>query len=111
LDVSNLGAIEGNAFYDPRHKFLSTFVYDLPFGRGKQFAGSLSRGADMLIGGWTISGITLIHSGLWLTPYFPSSLSDPSGTAPQSRSLANHPPHSAPVQTHTLSDPPLLTSF
>ena len=27
----------GNAFYDPRNSFISTFVYELPFGRGKTY--------------------------------------------------------------------------
>ena len=27
----------GNAYYDPRNSFISTLVYDLPFGRGKTY--------------------------------------------------------------------------
>jgi len=105
LNVFNLDAIKGNAFYDPRHKFLNTFVYELPFGRGKKFGSSISRSADMLAGGWTVSGITLLHSGNWLTPYFPSSLADPSGTSPQYRSVANQPADCASGQSGTLSNP------
>jgi hypothetical protein len=94
----------GNAFYDPRHKFLSTFVYDLPFGRGKKFAGSISRSADAVVGGWTVSGITLLHSGNWLTPYFPSTRSDPSGTSPQFRSVSSQPADCASGQSGILSN-------
>src|SRR5262249_28613958 len=46
MNVFNLGGITGNAFFEPRHKFLSTFVYDLPFGRNRKFMGSISRSAD-----------------------------------------------------------------
>src|SRR5208282_2676319 len=92
LNAFNIAAETGNAFYDPRHEFLSTVVYDLPFGHNKQFLGSDSRALDMLVGGWNIAGIALYHSGFWLTPYFPSSLADPSGTAPQYRSVSQQNP-------------------
>src|SRR5262249_1937091 len=107
----NIGAIKGNAFYDPRHKFLSTFVYELPFGRGKKFGNSISPSADRLFGGWTVSGITLLHSGNWLTPYFPSSLSDPSGTAPQYRSVTKQSADCVPGQDGIIWDPTLTAYF
>jgi hypothetical protein len=40
-----------------------TYVYGLPFGRGKQFANSISTVEDDLIGGWTVSGVTWFRSG------------------------------------------------
>ncbi|HEV2134896.1 MAG TPA: TonB-dependent receptor [Terracidiphilus sp.] len=40
-----------------------TYVYGLPFGRGKQFASSISPLADDVIGGWTVSGVTWFRSG------------------------------------------------
>jgi hypothetical protein len=87
LNVYNIAAEVGNAFYDPRHKFLSTVVYDLPIGRGKQFAGNASHAEDLLVGGWSASTILLYHSGFWLTPYYPVSESDSSGTGPSYRSV------------------------
>jgi len=92
LNVFNIAASTGNAFYDPRTKFLSTAVYRIPVGRGKQFMGNASKAADALIGGWSASSILLYHSGFWLTPYFPSSTADPSGTYPTSRSVGNQNP-------------------
>jgi hypothetical protein len=92
LNVFNIGAETGNAFYDPRERFLSTVVYDLPIGRGKQFMGNASKAMDAVVGGWSASTIMLYHSGFWLTPYFPSSESDPSGTYPSSRSVSNQNP-------------------
>lgn len=47
---------------------------------------------DLLVSGWEVAGITLYHSGFWLTPYFPSSLSDPSGTGPSYRSVKQQNP-------------------
>jgi hypothetical protein len=92
LNVFNINASTGNAFYDPSKKFLSTIVYDFPIGRGKQFMGNANKAMDALIGGWSASTILLYHSGFWLTPYFPSSEADPSGTAPSYRSVSNQNP-------------------
>jgi len=111
LNVYNIAAETGNAYYDPRHKFLSTVVYDLPVGRGKRFLGSSSRAMDMLVGGWNIAGITLYHTGLWLTPYFPSSLSDPSGTAPAYRSVKQENPDCVSGVSGYLSNPTIANYF
>ncbi|NYF80029.1 TonB-dependent receptor [Granulicella arctica] len=70
----------GNTYGTRRHRFNTTVVYDLPFGRGKQFAGNIPRIADAVIGGWRISSILLLQTGDFLTPYFPAGQGDPSGT-------------------------------
>jgi hypothetical protein len=111
LDNYNLKAATGNAFYDPRKKFLSTFVYELPIGRGKRLMSSSSRAVDLLTGGWSVSGITLYHSGFWLTPYFPTSLSDPSGTGPQYRSVKQANPDCVSGVNGYLSDPTTANYF
>jgi hypothetical protein len=33
-----------NAGWDVRHRFVTSFNYDLPFGRGKQFAAGMGQG-------------------------------------------------------------------
>ena len=50
-------------------KFSSTlsFVYELPFGRGRQFMTSPSRPVQNLAGGWQMAGIWTWRSGLPLT--------------------------------------------
>jgi Carboxypeptidase regulatory-like domain len=111
LNNFDLGAATGNAFYDPRKKFLGTLVYELPFGRGKRYLTSSNRTMDFLVGGWSVSGITLYHSGFWLTPYFPSSLADPSGTAPQYRSVSNQNPDCVSGVSGYLSHPTTAAYF
>ena len=54
--IYNIAADYGNAYYTPRQRFVSTFVYDLPFGRGKKFCGDVSRGANLVVGGWRVTG-------------------------------------------------------
>ncbi|HLW85052.1 MAG TPA: TonB-dependent receptor [Candidatus Sulfotelmatobacter sp.] len=45
-------------------------VYQLPFGKGKQFMGNASRGTNYLVGGWQLSNSTNWSSGLPWTPSF-----------------------------------------
>jgi hypothetical protein len=101
----------GNAFYDPRNTFISTLVYELPFGRGKTFLGNASRGADLLLGGWNVTGITLLHSGLWMTPYYPSSVYDASGTDPSERSVKQQRPDCSAGVSGYLSNPTTAAFF
>jgi hypothetical protein len=96
---------EGNAYYTRRHRYVGTFVYDLPFGRGQRFMGRIGRGADLLLGGWSVTGVTLAETGLWLTPYFPTSVSDPSGTNPSQRSVKQQRPDCVAGRTGYLSNP------
>ncbi len=70
----------GNVFGTRRNRWNTTMVYDLPVGRGKAFGGSMSRVADLLVGGWRLSNIFLWQSGPFESPYFPSGQGDPSGT-------------------------------
>ena len=52
------------------HVWVTEAVYELPFGRGKSFAGNSSRLEDLLIGGWQITGTTNWSGGLPWTPSF-----------------------------------------
>jgi hypothetical protein len=67
----------GNVAYDRRHRFLATYLYDLPFGKGQKF---LSTGGplNMLVGDWHLGGVTVLESGPFLTPYQASN--DPADT-------------------------------
>jgi len=70
----------GQVYGTRRHRWNTTAVYALPFGRGRQFGSGMSRWADMAVGGWQLSGIFLWQSGPYLTPFFPAGSVDPSGT-------------------------------
>jgi Outer membrane receptor proteins, mostly Fe transport len=45
------------------HRFVMSYVYELPFGRGKPFLPNPSRLLNGLLGGWTTAGILTITSG------------------------------------------------
>jgi hypothetical protein len=70
----------GQVYGSRRNRWNTTFVYQLPVGRGKQFGGQMNRLEDALVGGWQLSSIFLWQSGPFLTPYFPGGQGDPSGT-------------------------------
>ena len=75
----------GNVIYVHRNRFVGTFQYDLPFGRGQHFGGNINRAANLALGGWNIAGIQLWQSGHFLTPSF--SGTDPSGTGVLTRGV------------------------
>lgn len=54
--------------FDLRHNLNAHFVYDLPFGKGRQFGGNTSGILGQIIGGFTATGIYRFHSGFPLTP-------------------------------------------
>jgi hypothetical protein len=49
---------------DNRFHYTLTPVYELPFGRGKQFLNSANRALDEAVGGWAFSGIYNFLSGV-----------------------------------------------
>jgi hypothetical protein len=77
-DRFHLGLDYGNVIYDRRHRFLTTYLYELPFGKGKRFLNGSNEFVDRLLGGWETGGVVVIQSGPFLTPY--EQTSDPSGT-------------------------------
>ena len=65
-DAFNLRAEKGNANYDVRHRFVSSYNYELPAGRGKRF---LNTGpASQILGGWSLNGILSVQAGRPFTP-------------------------------------------
>jgi hypothetical protein len=65
-DIQNIYTIvseKGPVQPDIRHRFVVSYLYELPFGQGKPFLNKLGRGADLILGGWQVSGITVLRSG------------------------------------------------
>jgi hypothetical protein len=55
--------------FDRRHVFQGTYVYELPFGKGRKFGGDLPSVVDYIVGGWQIAGTVLWASGRPFTVY------------------------------------------
>jgi hypothetical protein len=48
---------------DIRHRFVTSFVYELPFGRGRRFGNGWNGATNWLISGWQVNGIVAFQSG------------------------------------------------
>jgi hypothetical protein len=66
-DGNNLRAERGPAEFDVRHRFVASYIWELPFGRGRRFGNSWNRGLELAFGGWQVTGIHVLQSGFALT--------------------------------------------
>jgi hypothetical protein len=60
----NPGLNRAPSDFDLRHVITSTWVYEMPFGKGKSFAGGANGALDAIIGGWQLSGLLRWTSAL-----------------------------------------------
>src|ERR1700677_1947189 len=67
LDRFDMGADRGNVEGTRRQRVLWTGTYDLPFGQGQHWSSS-SGVLNRTFGGWSLSTITLLETGPYLTP-------------------------------------------
>lgn len=59
----------GLSDFDVNQRFVATYIYQLPFGRGQKMLGGVGRAANAVVGGWQLAGITTFQAG------FPYSVS------------------------------------
>src|SRR5881628_511215 len=62
-DARRLQMDRGSSDFDARQRFVLSYVYELPFGRGKAFGTNWGSTLEKLLGGWEISGIATFQSG------------------------------------------------
>lgn len=53
----------GDSIFDIRHSFSFNSIYELPFGRGRQFGNNLSGVANQILGGWDFNTIVVLSGG------------------------------------------------
>lgn len=61
-DEFNRAADRSNSFQDIRHRFVASYVYQLPFGIGRTYMNK-SHLANALLGQWQVQGITTVQTG------------------------------------------------
>jgi outer membrane receptor protein involved in Fe transport len=66
--VANYATTWGRSDFNRDSVFVFAPIYELPFGRHKQFLGNINRATDLLIGGWQVNTALTIGSGLPWTP-------------------------------------------
>jgi hypothetical protein len=63
-DSLNIGVCYANSDFDVQQNITGDWVYQLPFGRGKAFGGTMPRWANEVVGGWSLSGLLSWRTGL-----------------------------------------------
>ncbi len=71
-------ADKGNSDTDHRHQATLSWLYDLPFGKGKKFGSGAPAAAQWIIGNWQINGINKFRTGF---PLGMTMATNQSGTA------------------------------
>lgn len=68
----------GREGYAVTHRVVGNFIYSLPFGRQQRFLSHAPKVLDGILGGWQLSTLGTLQTGLWFTPMF--SGADTTGT-------------------------------
>jgi len=63
LNPLDLNENRASSDFDVRHLINANFIYELPFGKGRQFLGGINKWANLLIGGWQFTGIYRWNTG------------------------------------------------
>src|SRR5581483_8181438 len=63
LNPLDLDVNRGHSNFDVRHLINANYIWGLPIGTGKKLFGNVGRVADLLIGGWEMTGIFRYNSG------------------------------------------------
>ncbi len=66
-DSYNIRGDRGLSTIDIAHRFVISYLYELPFGKGRKFGANAPGLLDAIIGGWQFNGITTFQSGTPLT--------------------------------------------
>jgi hypothetical protein len=77
-DPRNLAAEKGNSIIDVRHRMTLSYLWEMPFGKGKSMM-NVGGPVNWILGGWQTNGILTIQSGLPFSPVLQTSTTN-SGT-------------------------------
>lgn len=69
IDIYNRRLNYALSDFDRTHVIQSYWVYEIPFGKGKQFFGTSNGFVQRLVGGWEVSGFLTAQSGRPMTVY------------------------------------------
>jgi outer membrane receptor protein involved in Fe transport len=65
----------GPSGYDRTHMLSLANVWQIPYGHGQRWGSNSRKALDLILGGWSLSGITTLDSGLPFTPYVSNTAS------------------------------------
>jgi hypothetical protein len=62
-NIRDLAAEKGPSSFDVKLNNVTSVVYQLPFGKGRQYGASMNSVVDAFVGGWEITSINTAHTG------------------------------------------------
>jgi len=93
-DFYNVEAEYGTGAYEQPYNSTTSFVWSLPFGRGKRWGNSMPPALDVALGGWQLAGINSVVPGETVTfVYTPAPSAIVSGIAQDFRGANNYRPN------------------
>ena len=63
-NIHNLAAEKGPSSFDVKLNNVTSVVYQLPFGKGRQFGANMNPVVDAVVGGWELTSINTAHTGM-----------------------------------------------
>jgi hypothetical protein len=69
FDIYNRRLNYARSDFDRAHALQTNWVFELPFGQGKRWAGSAGKALDAVIGGWEVAGFLRYWAGRPFTVY------------------------------------------
>jgi hypothetical protein len=85
----NFRSNRGRCGQDARQRYSLSFVYDIPFGRGRKLGTGISHTADLIAGGWQVTGIATFRTGQPFTSTAPTDVANVADTATWPNAIGN----------------------
>jgi carboxypeptidase family protein len=92
-NAHNIAAEKGPTTPDFRHQVVVSYVYELPYGKGKHFGSAANGVAQAVLGGWQVAGVTRAHSGEAFDASLNADFTNTAAFGPGSRPDKVHDPH------------------
>jgi hypothetical protein len=87
-DDNNRAGDRARSYLDARHRFVASYVWELPFGAGRRFW-NRRNWQNQLVGGWQVSGVTTLQTGYPFTVFAPQDFSNTGTLTPRPDRLCN----------------------
>ncbi|MBO0858806.1 MAG: TonB-dependent receptor [Chloracidobacterium sp.] len=65
---NDVKAEHGLAEFDIKHRAVISYIWEIPYGKGRAYGNGVSPLVNTILGGWNLTGIHTFQSGLGLTP-------------------------------------------
>jgi hypothetical protein len=79
-NIRDLQAERGPSSFDVKLLNVTSVVYELPFGKGRKYGGSMNPAFDAVMGGWELNSINTANTGTPINVFYgPSTANDVTG--------------------------------